>query len=260
MDVRDVLDHLARKQRVELRVAKRHRRGIEDGPGLLGDLPGANTDGVEIQVTGDDREAERHAEVRKERPSAANVERPPAGDMMLEEPAETLHLVLMQLGEKRRFGSTGVPIGRVLPHVERAQDIAIDELQQRGLKPDDLAGRAAHDELEVPEGIEREVGVRPALGCRHTRAGDRQADRFRTDRLERHGEPASSMKRRQLEAPPAEVSLRMRALTVCVDVDVKDVIGGLADRVCKVHLSPPAFDDNAAPSGHGAQTDGRTKP
>ncbi len=52
----------------------------------------------------------------------------------------------------------------------------------------------------------------------------------------------------------------MRAFTVCVDVDVEDVIGGLADRVAKVHLSPPAFDDDASPSGHGAQPDGRTKP
>ena len=120
------------------------------------------------------------------------------GDVSLEEPPEPLHLVSMQLGEKRRLGGARVSVGSVLPDVERAQDIAVDELQQRGLEPDDLAGRAAHDEFEVSEGVEREVGVRPALGCRHSRTGDHQPDRRRTDRLERHDQPAASVLGRQL--------------------------------------------------------------
>ena len=72
--------------------------------------------------------------------------------------------------------------------------------------------------------------------------------------------PASSMVRRQLEAPPSKVSLRMRALAIRVDVDVEDVVGARRHRVREVHRRPPALDDDASPSGHGAQTDGSAKP
>ena len=52
----------------------------------------------------------------------------------------------------------------------------------------------------------------------------------------------------------------MRALAVRIDVDVENVVGGRPQRVCEVHLRPPALDDNASTSGDSAQTDRCTKP
>ena len=55
------------------------------------------------------------------------------------------------IGQERLVRGAGVARGGVLAHVEVAEDVAVRELEQRRLLPDDLAGRPAHDQLEVGE-------------------------------------------------------------------------------------------------------------